>query len=341
MHGGPAVTRFIDERRWRAAVERWRGGSAEPFDSHWRHRDGAIVALRLHGRLVSNAAGDGETLEVVVEDVGAQRALESQLRRARRWEEAARVTSGIAADVSHLIASIKEATDRLMSELPAEGAAREHADLLQQSVVRAIALSRQLIAFGRKEARDPRAFDLNGAVRALEHVVRRVIDEHIELTLQLADSMDTVDGSQPALEEALVHLTVAAAGALPAGGEIRISTADCDVETSDALDGLEPGRYAVLSIGASGWGLDADMHERLADRTPATPSIGAQLRLASARRGLAGMGGHITVAGTPGSSLTFNVYVPRACSVELEEGASEVAVLPSLDAPAEIDRVEM
>jgi PAS domain S-box-containing protein len=341
MHGAPPVTQFIEERRWRAAVERWRSGSVEPIDSYWRRRDGAIAAMRLYGRLVSNAAGDGETHEVVVEDVAARRALEGQLRRARRWEDAARVTSGIAADLSHLVSSIKETTDRLLSETPADGTARQHADVLQQSVSRALALSRQLVAFGRKEARDPSAFDLNAAVRALEHVMRRVIDEHIELALGLTESVGTVDGSQPALEEALVHLTVAAAGALPAGGEIRISTSACQVEASDAPDGLEPGRYALLSVAASGWGLDAELNDRLTDRTSATASTGAPMRLASARRSLAGMGARIAVAGIPGSSLTFNVYMPRAGGAESEEFGSEVVVTPSVDASTDTDRVEM
>jgi PAS domain S-box-containing protein len=342
LDGAPSIAQFTDARRWRLAVDQWRGGSTEPVENHWRRRDGAIGALRLHGRLVSNAAGDGESFEVVVEDVGAQRALESQLRRARRWEDAARVTSGIAADLSHLVSSIKDATERLLSEAPTDGAARAHADTLQQTLSRALALSRQLVAFGRKEARDPRAFDLNDAVRALEHVMRRVIDEYIELSLELGDAVGTVDGSQPALEEALVHLIVAAGGALPAGGELRISTAARDVEAIDATDGLEPGRYAVLSIAASGWGLDADIHDRL---SAATPSTGAQLRLASARRNIAAMGGHVGVAGDPGSSLIFNVYVPRAGGAgafESEDFASEVAVMPSSNnASPETGSVEM
>jgi signal transduction histidine kinase len=345
MAGAPSIAQFTDARRWGLAAEQWRAGSDAPVESHWRRRDGAIGAMRLYGRLVSDAAGDAEYLEIVVEDVGAQRALESQLRRARRWEDAARVTSGIAADLSHLVSSINDAAERLSCDAQSDGAVREQAEALHQSVSRALALSRQLVAFGRKEGRDPRAFDLNAAVRALEGVVRRLIDEHIELALELTESVGTVDGSQPALEEALVHLTVAASGALPAGGAIRISTAAHQIEPAHAADGLEPGRYAVLSIAATGWGLDADIQDRLSGDAPTASTAGAQSRLASARRGLAAMGGHVAVGGAPGSSLNFKVYVPRASgadALESEDFASEVSLLPSsIDEAQGTHRVEM
>jgi len=325
-----SIANLTDLARWHYALERWRHGATTPIDAHWRRCDGSLAAVRLHGRIVSNPGGDGEYVEAIVEDVTALRGLEVQVRRARRWEDAARVTSGIAADLTHLVAGIHEAADRLLKEASGDGT-REHAETLHQAVAKAVTLSRQLVAFGRKEARDPRTFDLNDAVRGLESVLRRFIDEHIDLAFDLSSSPGTVEGSQPALEEALVQLTVAASSALPAGGRIEIAVAAHDIEAArPEADGSAPGRHALLSITASGWGLDADVQE--------------QEGLASARRSIDRMGGHLAVNSSPGS-LTFNVRVPRLQGTnefESEEFAHEVDVTtPSTELAPGTERVEM
>jgi signal transduction histidine kinase len=256
---------------------------------------------------MANPNGEGEYLEVVAEDLGAQRSLETQLRRARKWEDAARVTSGIAADLTHLVDAIKEAADRLANESAHDETARHHADAIGQAVARASALSRQLVAFGRKEARDPKTFDLNETVRGLERVVRRLIDEHIDIALALAPDAGAVEVSEPALEEAVVHLGVAAASALPAGGRIELATRACDVEATDdnGPDGLKAGHYGLISITASGWGLDAEIQ-----RDDVTKGV------TSARRSIGRVGGSVSAIAVAGTSLTFRIYVPAVQGTE-------------------------
>jgi signal transduction histidine kinase len=245
------------------------------------------------------------------------------LRRARRWEDAARVTSGIAADLTHLLTSIKDAADRLRDGSAHDDSVRDHVTGLTQSVARAMALSRQLVAFGRKEARDPQPFDLHGAVRGLEPVLRRLIDEHIELTLAPTSPLCTVEAALPAIEEAVVHLAVAAAGALPAGGQIEMTTTRREVDAleADTVEGLAPGVYGVLSIAASGWGLDADVAAR----------DDVRKGLAAARRSTGQMGVSVTLASVPGASLTFTLFVPGSQSDadHSEELAPEVTVMPT------------
>jgi PAS domain S-box-containing protein len=331
LQASSSVANLTDLARWQYALERWRHGATAPIDAHWRRHDGALAAIRLHGRIVSNPGGDGEYVEAMVEDVTALRGLEAQLRRARRWEDAARVTSGIAADLTQLVAGVHDAAERLMKDASGEGT-REQAEALHHAVAKAVTLSRQLVAFGRKEARDPRVFDLNDAVRGLESVLRRFIDEHIDLDIHLSSSPGTVEASQPALEEALVQLTVAASSALPAGGRLDIAiTADRDAKQHEPADGPAPARYARLAITAAGWGLDADVQEHEG--------------LVSARRSLDRMGGHLVVHSAPGTSLTFTIYVPRVQGTnefESEECAHEVDVTsPSIESASGTERVEM
>ena len=310
MH--PSISHLTDDVRWRSAVERWRAGETNPAESHWRRNDGGLACLRLHGRVVSNASGEADYIEVVAEDLGAQRGLETQLRRARRWEEAARVTSGIAADLTHVVESIKEASERLQVSSQDE-TARQHVEAIGQAVSRAAALSRQLVAFGRKEARDPRALDLNDAVRRFEGTLRRLIDEHIEIAIVLAPSLGTIEASEPALEEAVVHLTVAATSALPAGGRIDIATSLREVGSphGDAPDSLRPGPHALLSITASGWGIDAEVQDRASGTVTGAAAKDVSQGLAVARRSVSRMSGEVSVAGVPGTSLTFNIFLPR------------------------------
>jgi PAS domain S-box-containing protein len=341
-----SIDTLVDPARWQYAIDRWRHGVTTPIDAHWRRRDGSLAALRLHGRIVGNPGRDGEHVEAIVEDVTALRGLEAQVRRARRWEDAARVTSGIAADLTHLVSSIQQAADRVLRESPSDEGTRDHAEALHHAVAKAVNLSKQLVAFGRKEARDPRTFDLNEAIRTLESVLRRVIDEHIDLALNLSSTLGTVETSQPALEEAVVQFTVAAASALPAGGRIDIETTEHNVDAvPDVGDGPAPGRYARLSISASGWGLDADVQNRFAGVATTVVTGDVSKGLIAARRSIDRLGGHVSVDGTAGVSLTFHLFVPRVQGTnefESEEFAGEIDVTESsIDAAPGTQRVEM
>ena len=219
---------MMDATLWDQAVTRWRGQGTEPLDTRWLDRDRQPLTLRLYGRLIESPHGDGECVEVVAENVTAQRALETQLRRARRWEDVARVTSGIAADLTHVVTAVSESQDL---------------ESMQRAASKAVALSRQLVAFGRREARDLTALDLNVVVGRMEDVLRRLIDEHIELTLTMNPSLPPVLAAQPPIEEALVNLTVAGVDVLPAGGRIQIDLASVAVDGDNAAqhDGIAPG----------------------------------------------------------------------------------------------------
>ena len=299
---GEYIGALTDESKWIQAVELWRQGQpGAAVDMPWRHRNRGALTLRLQGHVSDSPQGDGECLEVIVENITAQRALEMQLRRARRWEDVARITSGIAADLTHVVASVTDSSDL---------------NDMQRAASKALALSRQLVAFGRREARDPAALDLNAIVRGLEDALRRLTDEHIELTLTLASELERVEAAQPSVEEALVNLTVAAADALPAGGRIDIVTTGIEIDRANAEghDGIEPGSYSVLAITATGWGIDADIRERLLRaRLPHESTVDDVGRgFSSAARAVGQTGGELRVDGVAGESLRFRVYLRRA-----------------------------
>jgi PAS domain S-box-containing protein len=288
---------LMDVSAWESAVARWRDHQpSEPIDTRWLDRDRQPLTLRLYGRSIENPQGDDECLEVVAENLTAQRALETQLRRARRWEDVARVTSGIAADLTHVVAAVNESADF---------------ESMQRAASKAVALSRQLVAFGRRESRDLSALDLNGVVSHMEDVLRRLIDEHIELSLALSPSLAPVLAAQPPVEEALVNLTVAAVDVLPAGGRVQIDTTTMvvDGENEAQHDGISQGAYGVISLTATGWGIDDHTRERmLAGHQPAEE---VSKGYSSAVRAVRQAGGTLRLDSVSGDSLTFRIYLPQ------------------------------
>jgi PAS domain S-box-containing protein len=287
---------MTDAQGWEEAVARWRDQGSEPLDTRWLDHDRQPLTLRLYGRLVESPHGDGQCFEVVAENLTAQRTLETQLRRARRWEDVARVTSGIAADLTHVVTAVSESQDL---------------ESMQQAASKAVALSRQLVAFGRRQARDLTALDLNSTVSRMEDVLRRLIDEHIELTVTTNPSLAPVLAAQPPIEEALVNLTVAAVDVLPAGGRIQIDLSSVSVDALNATEheGVESGSYGVISLAATGWGIDDRTRERLLAGQPGAEDVSRGY--ASAVRAAGHAGAALRLDSVSGDSLTFRVYVPH------------------------------
>jgi PAS domain S-box-containing protein len=278
------MSALTEPTAWAHAVAAWHEASpaSAVVDTRWKRADGALVALRLTGRCRQQTGTNEARIEIVGENVSAQRALEAQVRRSRRWEDVARLTTGIASDLRGVVEDMSE---------PARGTT------LEGAVARAADLSRQLVAFGRRGARAAEPLDVNAVVREADPLIRRLVDDHIELALGLAPSLELIEGERPALEEALVNLAVAAGDTLPAGGRIRIATRSQEVAASNT-GGPAPGDYVVLSLTSQGWGA-------------ATAGVDAGAGLAAARRAISRLGGTITVAAVSDESLTFELFLPQ------------------------------
>jgi PAS domain S-box-containing protein len=269
---------------WAHAVAAWHAASSASsvVDTRWKRADGALVALRLTGRCRPQTGTNEARIEIVGENVSAQRALEAQVRRSRRWEDVARLTTGIASDLRGVVEDMSE---------PARGTT------LEGAVARAADLSRQLVALGRRGARAAEPLDVNAVVREVDALIHRLVDDHIELALDLAPSLELIEGERQVLEEALVNLAVAAGDTLPAGGRIRVATSSREVAASKT-GGPAPGDYVVLSLTTQGWGA-------------ATAGVNEGAGLAAARRAIGRLGWTLTVAAVSDESLTFELFLPQ------------------------------
>jgi PAS domain S-box-containing protein len=286
-----AVTPIED---WRAAAELWReGDGTASLETRWKRVDGSTLSLLMHGRRISGDTAANERIEVIVENVTARRTLERQLKRAQRWEDVAKVTTGLAADLQQAVRSLNAS-----AELAADTSSPSMLADLRQQAAHAETLSRQLVAFGRREARQPAQLDLNAMVHEVETLLRRVADEHVELTIDLARQVDMAQADRAVIGEALIGLTMAAASALPAGGRIHVATLMKDIASRhDAPEGVAPGAYAVLQVTAAGWGL-----------TPAD-ALSASGPVASIRQAVERGGGSLVVTAPPDGTLDFAVYL--------------------------------
>jgi PAS domain S-box-containing protein len=288
---------------WRAAVYRWREApDPGPVESRWKRADGAILTLLLHGRRIGGQMAGNDRIEVIVENVTQRRSLEQQLRLAGRWEGVAKVTAGIAGDLQNVVSALAASAERA-ADLAADPTVTQVAVAeVRQHASAATSLSRQLVTFGRRESREPESIDVNEVVGGLDAVLRRMVDEHVELTFELAPQIDLAQGDRATLGEAFVALIMGAAGAMPAGGQLVVRSRMSDFESRTvAPAGVDPGAYAVVSITATGWGVT-----RPAD-SGAAPTPIAQL--------VARSGGRLTTAFVPGQFLEFAVYLALAGEV--------------------------
>ena len=296
-----AMDALTEPASWAHAVAAWHEAApaGAVVDTRWKRTDGGLVTLRLTGRFRPPTDTGDTRVEIVAENVTAQRALEAQVRRGRRWEDVARLTTGIAADLRGVVEEMHE---------PARGTT------LEATVARAADLSRQLVAFGRRGARAAEPLDVNAVVRGAEELMRRLLDDHIELALDLAPALELIEGERPALEEALVNLAVAAGDTLPAGGRVRIATSSGEIGTAlgaAVSGGPPPGDYVVLSLTAQGWGATAD--------------AGEGAGLATARRAIGRLGGVLTVDAVSDESLTFKGYLPQVSVAILTDDSHSAA----------------
>jgi signal transduction histidine kinase len=248
-------------------------------------------------------------------DITDRRALEEQLRQAQKMEAVGRLAGGVAHDFNNLVMAISGFSELMLMELPADDSKRQPLEAIQQAAARAAALTRRLLAFGRRQVLRPRLVDLNDVVRRIDPLLRRVIEEHITLDVRLAPeaAILLVDPSQ--VEQVILNLAVNARDAMPSGGRLTITTANITVagnaDPSQAI-GL-PGRYVTLEVADTGAGIDADTREHLFEPffTTMAPGHGTGLGLATVYGIVKQSGGAIEVHSEPRRGATFTVVFPR------------------------------
>jgi PAS domain S-box-containing protein len=311
--------------------------SAAPFNgliAEWKRKDGINTALRVSGRAVCD--GDKKTaFELFIEDVTERRALEQQLRQSQKMEAVGRLAGGIAHDFNNLLMVISGYSEFLLDRLGPDPALRGPAQEIAGASQRASSLTRQLLAFSRKQMLAPKILDLNGVVTENLKMLTRVIGEDIDLVMVPASSLGAVRADAGQIDQVIMNLAVNARDAMPSGGKLTIETSNVSLDEEYARfhAPLRAGEYVMLSINDTGLGMDSETQSHIFEPFFTTKGPkGTGLGLSTVYGIVKQSGGYIWVYSEPGKGSTFKIYLPRVAE-RVEPAQVVVPEEPAFTAP--------
>jgi len=256
-----------------------------------------------------------EGLTVYFQDVTEKRRLESQLREAQKLEAIGRLAGGVAHDFNNLLTVILNYAELSMREAPPGGALAQGLDELRRAGRRAADLTRQLLAFGRRQVLQPRVLDVNELLVSSETLLKHLLREDVHVRVFPATSAGSVEADPVQLEQVLMNLVLNARDAMPEGGTVTIETANVELDDAYARAhaGVTPGSYVCISISDTGHGMDKETLGRVFEPFFTTKEVGrgTGLGLATVLGIVEQSRGHVWVYSEPGQGTTFKVYLPR------------------------------
>jgi len=295
-------------------------------------KDGRKIALELSTRLIYE---DGRPVGVqgIARDISDRKSLEDQLRQAQKMEAVGRLAGGIAHDFNNLLGVMMGYSELLLGRLEPGHALRKSAEEIAKATERAATLTRQLLAFSRKQVLAPKVLDLNGVLRDMESLLQRVIREDVELRVVPGGRLGRVKADPGQVEQVILNLALNARDAMPSGGKLTIETQNAEVDEAYTRRRpiVPPARYVMLAVSDSGVGMDAATQVHIFEPffTTKEKGKGTGLGLATVYGIVKQSGGFIWVYSEPGMGATFKIYLPRV------EEPSEAAETPAARPGAE------
>ena len=248
-------------------------------------------------------------------DITERRRLEEQLRQSQKLEAVGRLAGGVAHDFNNLLTVITGSCDLILCEAERLGPElRQDVEQIRQASRRASELTRQLLAFSRRQILQPQVISLSGVVRGIEAMLRRLLGEDVRLATALADDLWPVLADSGQLEQVVMNLALNARDAMPQGGELRIATANLTL--AEPEHGLPPGDYVRLTVSDSGAGIAPEHQPHIFEPffTTKPPGRGTGLGLATVHGIVSQSGGAIDFTSLPGQGTDFAVYLPRSAT---------------------------
>jgi PAS domain S-box-containing protein len=295
-----------------------------------RKKDGSEFTERVTISAVHDEAGRIVNYIAVKQDTTAQAQLEEQLRQSQKLEAIGQLAGGVAHDFNNLLTVIGGYSSILLGKLPADSPHRASVEEIKKAGDRAGALTRQLLAFSRKQILQPKVLNLNTVVTDLEKMVRRLIGEDIDVLTIKSPVLGQIRADPGQIEQVLLNLIVNARDAMPQGGKLTIETRNVILSEEAAQRRAAPaGSYVTFSVSDTGQGMDAAIQPRIFDPffTTKGSGKGTGLGLATVYGIVKQSGGHIWVYSEVGSGSVFKIFLPRLDQPpesELEAVAKEV-----------------
>jgi PAS domain S-box-containing protein len=315
---------FIDKAR-QMLVRKLAGESVTAYELELVSKSGRRMAVEVNSRLVFH---DGVPVGVqgIARDVTERKQLEEQLRQSQKLEAIGQLAGGVAHDFNNLLTVIGGYSDLVLQRLPESSPLLASVTEIKKAGDRASALTRQLLAFSRKQMLQPSVLDLNSVVSSLERMLRRLIGENIDLVTITAPDLGQVKADPGQLDQVIINLIVNARDAMPAGGKLTVQTANVELGEEYSQNHLPcvPGNYIMLAVTDTGTGMDAETQSRIFEPffTTKPAGKGTGLGLSTAYGIVKQSGGNIWVYSEVGKGTIFRIYLPR---VDEPADESEVA----------------
>jgi PAS domain S-box-containing protein len=314
----PLLERFARQIREGASIEPSQELRVRHRKGDWRVLD--VTAANLIGREASRE------LVLTGRDVTERRRLEGQLRQSQKMESIGRLAGGVAHDFNNLLTAIIGFSELLLEELPPDGRGRADLEAIQKAAAHGATLTRQLLAFSRRQVQELKILDLNALVRDIEPILRRLLGEDIVVDVVTDEELRLVKVDRGQIEQVLINLVVNARDAMPQGGNLRIETHNVLLDAGYVMRHpyARPGHHVVLNVSDNGVGMDADVRGRVFEPFFTTKELGkgTGLGLSMVYGIVKQSGGHIELQSEPGAGSQFGVYLPAVDeAADVETGA--------------------
>jgi PAS domain S-box-containing protein len=309
----------------------------ERFQAEYRviRQDGRVIWVSDTAVVVPGSDAH-PLMEGIIVDITERKQFEAQLQQARRMEAVGRLAGGIAHDFNNLLTIIKGYTELALMRAKGLPELKTDIERIEDASERASGLVRQLLAFSRRQVLQPKVLDLNSIVIGLDKLLRRLMDQDIEMLTVADKPVGAIKADPGQIEQVIMNLVVNARDAMPDGGRLIVETANAELDASYARDHatVRPGRYVMLAVSDTGTGMSAETVAHIFEPfyTTKESGRGTGLGLSTVYGIVKQSGGYIWVYSEPGQGTTFKVYLPR-----VDEA---VETLPAAKATPQ-DRVKM
>jgi PAS domain S-box-containing protein len=290
------------------------GSGKRPIARVWKHRTRENRCLDVEMAVHEIQFGGRRAELAVLNDITGRRQLEEQLRQAQKMEAVGMLAGGVAHDFNNLLTIITGYSQLILNTLPAEDGNRYPVEQIMKAGERAAALTKQLLAFSRRQVLQPRVFDLNKLVSSLGTLLQRLIGEDVDLRLALRAEMSSVNADPGQIEQVLMNLVINSRDAMPKGGTLTVETQNVVLDEAYASRhvGTRPGAHILLAVSDNGAGMDDFTQAHLFEPffTTKGPGRGTGLGLSTVFGIVRQSGGSVDVHSELGRGTSVKVYLP-------------------------------